>query len=98
MTREKHKEILDYHAYHGDADVRVIRTIYDDHHLPAALVRIGSDVSCIDALTDYAVEVDSCKRAGEDEMVQRYENGIEFEEEDTPACDKPDDSDLEEGV
>lgn len=36
MKREKYQEILDYHAYHGDEDVRVIRTIYDDHHLPAA--------------------------------------------------------------
>lgn len=80
MTREKHKEIIDYHDYHGDKDVRVVRTIYDDHNLPAALVRIGSDVSCIDALTDYVVEMDSCKRADEDEMVQRYETGIEFEE------------------
>lgn len=82
MTREKHKEIIDYHDYHGDKDVRVVRTIYDDHHLPAALVRIGNYVSCIDALTDYVVEVDSCKRADEAAMVQRYENGIEFEEED----------------
>ena len=89
MTREEYQEILDYHAYHGDADVRVIRTIYDDRHLPAALVRIGDDVSCIDDLTDYVVEVDSCKRAGEDAMVQRYENGIEFEEEGNDESIKP---------
>lgn len=77
--REKRKEILDYHAFHGDEDVRVIRIIYCNHHFPAALVRIGKDVSCIDDLTDYVVEVDSCKRADEAAMVQRYENGIEWE-------------------
>lgn len=85
------KEVLDYHAFHGDEDVRVIRIIYCSHHFPAALVRIGKDVSCIDDLTDYVVEVDSCKRADEAAMVQRYKNGIEFDEEDGIEWEKRND-------
>lgn len=77
LTRELRQKVADYHAYHGDKDVRIIRLIPDERgKLTGILVRIGDDVSTIDSeMFDYITELDSCNRAEEELMVSRYADG-----------------------
>jgi hypothetical protein len=79
MTQELRQQIRDYHEYHGDEHVRIVRKVFDDDGWPAVLVRIGDDVSCIDTIDDYIVELCSCRREDEAKMVRSFAAGTTFD-------------------
>jgi hypothetical protein len=77
MKLETRKAIKEYHEYHGDTKIKIVKEISDHKGLRAALVRIGDDTSCIDMISNYISEFDSCSRDSENDMVKRFENGEE---------------------
>jgi hypothetical protein len=75
MKRETRKAIYEYHQFHGDGHVKIVKEIFDENGLPAALVRLNDTESCIDFTYDYITEFDSFPRACEEEAVARFEGG-----------------------
>lgn len=56
--------------------MKIVKEIFDENGLPAALVRLNDTESCIDFTYDYITEFDSFPRACEEEAVARFEGGL----------------------
>ena len=73
------QKIKDYHQYHGDKSVKIVRVIQDSEGYDAVLVRVvssnGEKYSCIDLIDlegDFA-ELTSVKTEYELDMVKSFE-------------------------
>ena len=73
------KKIKDYHRYHGDKSVKILRVIQDSEGYGAVLVRVinsnGEKYSCVDLidLEGDVAELTSVKTEYELDMVKNFE-------------------------
>lgn len=80
ISNEIREKVKEYHEYHGDKKIRIIKMIPDDMGiLSGILVRIGDDVSVIDYCYDdgYVTEIDFDKRTNEDKLISRFRSKTE---------------------
>ena len=80
------QKIKDYHRYHGDKSVKIVRVIQDSEGYDAVLVRVtdshGDRYSCIDFMDsegDFS-EFNSVEIGRELEMVENFERDEEVSE------------------
>ena len=73
------QKIKDYHRYHGDKSVKILRVIQDSEGYDAVLVRVinsnGEKYSCVDLidLEGDVAELTSVKTEYELDMVKNFE-------------------------
>jgi hypothetical protein len=82
LTKQIRQKIKDYHEYHGDKNIKIIRVIKDADGYDAVLVHVNGDTSCLDVMDgdgDFS-ELYSCATENEIVMVERFESGGERED------------------
>lgn len=79
ITPELREKVQEYHEYHGDTHIKIIRVVRDEVGAPALLVRLrdadGAKMSVIDCdMGDYISEITGGPREDEAEMLEWYQN------------------------
>lgn len=82
LTKQIRQKIKDYHEYHGDKNIKIIRVIKDADGYDAVLVHVNGDTSCLDVMDMYGdfSELYSCATENENEMIERFESSEETED------------------